>query len=63
LLFQGDFRATIAVFRRATLAKRRPRPSTLLAYARARFDPRREGELSDVSETTTNRVYLTADLA
>lgn len=63
LLFHGDFESIVELFRRGTMAKLHPRPSTLTAYARLRLSRPRRAELSENSLPTTNRAFLVADVA
>jgi hypothetical protein len=58
LRFQGDFRAVNELFRKAALARSRPTPRNLAAYARARVRARTVPVLEDGSTPHTNRAFL-----
>ena len=62
LYFHGDFRCANRAFRLGTLARHRPSPGALVAYARTRFAPRRDQRLAPRSTQWSNRVFVIADL-
>jgi hypothetical protein len=62
LSFHGDFRSLNRAFQLGTLAKHRPTPRSLAAYARTRFNPRRTRTLQRQSTPWSNRVFVVADL-
>lgn len=62
LYFHGDFRSLNRTFQLGTLAKHRPTPRNLAAYAKVRLDPRRTKTLQRQSTQWSNRVFVVADL-
>lgn len=61
LSFHGDFRRANHLFRLSTRLRQRPTPASLVAYARARLDPRRDRRLDSRSGPWSNRVFLVAE--
>lgn len=61
LRFHGDFRRANRLFQLSTRLKQRPTPASILGYAGARFDPRRDRELGARSGPRSNRVFLVAE--
>jgi len=61
LHFHGDFRRANRLFQLSTRLRQRPTPASLVGYASARFDPRRDRKLESSSRPRSNRVFLVAE--
>lgn len=62
ILFHGDFRRANDAFRLSSELRQDPSPGKAVRYARRRFDPRRDLDLSATSAPYSNRAFLIFDV-
>ena len=63
LRFHGDFRETNRQFEQIVSARHKPRPGSVLTFAKARLSHRPDTRLSEAPTPYTNRVFAVCDRA